>query len=938
MNKRVELHAHTNMSTMDGVCTACEYIDEAIAQGMSAIAITDHGVVQAFPEAFKEANWKGNIKLIYGMEGYFVDDKEQIVFGNSKEGLDGTFVIVDIETTGLNPQSDQIIEIAACRVKERKIVDEFTTLVNPGVEIDKEIEELTGITNEMIKDSPNISVALKQFLEFCKEDILVAHNAKFDMGFISKSLRDNYFDFMPDYIDTLALSRFLFPEMQCHKLSVLCRELEIENESQHRALGDANATAKMFIKFTEELDKKQIHDISEIDVRNDVPYYKGRSRHITIIVENEIGLKNLYKLVTKSHTEHFYKKPIILRSELQKYREGLLYGSACSEGEIYSAILDGKNDEELDKISDFYNFLEVQPIENNRYLIEQGKIKNDEALRDVNKRIVALGERNAKMVIATSDAHYVKTEDKETRQILLSHKGYEDYNKGPNLHMRTTEEMLDEFSYLGEGKAHEIVIRTPNCIADLIKPFPPMTYGEVYPVIDGAEEKLCSIATEKAKELYGTNPPEIIKERLEWELNAICENKYATQYIIAKAIVDKSKSSGYIVGNRGMVGSSLVAFLLGITEINPLPPHYYCTDCDYIEFNEDEFCGADMARKICPKCGAELNRDGYNIPVEMFMGIDGTKEPDIDLNLAENVREECAKTLCELFGDDHIIRAGTISTYAEKTAESIYKEYCEKTNKNHSKDEKKNILNKLTSVKRTTGLHPGGEIIIPQCKEIFDYTPIQYPANNIASGIYTTHFNYHELSRYLLKLDILIHDTMTILKRLEDATGLKPKDIPVDDKETFDYINSPDVNDVPEFSTEFVKEKLVSVIKPKCMDDLIRISGISHGTGTWLDNAENLIQDIDITDLISCRDDVMLFLQKNGYEKEEAYKIAERVRKGKQLTEEQYQSMLDNPKIPDWYPESCNRILYSFPRAHAAVYALNAYRIAYYKTHYPLEF
>jgi len=444
---------------------------------------------------------------------------------------------------------------------------------------------------------------------------------------------------------------------------------------------------------------------------------------------------------------------------------------------------------------------------------------------------------------------------------------------------------------------------------------------------------------EKANDLYGINTHSVVKQRLEWELNAICENKYATQYIIAKAIVDRSESLGYIVGSRGMIGSSLVAYLMGITETNPLPPHYNCPDCDFVEFVEDVFCGVDLMGKTCPKCGAELGHDGYNLPVEMFLGIDGEKEPDIDLNIAEDVRKECTNVLIEMFGQDHIVRAGTISTYASKTAECVYKGYCEKTNRKYSFDVKKRIIDKLTNVKRTTGQHPGGELIIPQNMEIWDYTPIQYPANNVNSGMLTTHFDFHSMSRYVLKLDILIHDTMTMLKKLEDATGIKPKDVPLDDKATFDYINSPDAEDIPEFSAKFVKERLIAVIKPKCIDDLIRISAMSHGTGTWTDNAEELIQEgINITELISCRDDVMLFLQKCGYEKEEAYKIAERIRKGKQLTEEQYRDMLNNPNIPDWYPESCNRILYSFPRAHAAVYALNSYRIAYYKTHYPNAF
>jgi len=937
MCKRVELHLHTNMSAMDGINTASEFIEEAKERGMSAIAITDHGVVQAFPEAYKAAK-RNDMKLIYGMEGYFVNDKEQIMFGDADEKLDGTFVIVDIETTGLNCNKDKIIEIAACKICNKEIIDEFSSLVNPGIDIPKEIEELTGITNEMVAESPDTKKVLKQFIEFCDDHTLVAHNAKFDIGFINTATKESSINFNPRYIDTLALARFLLPEYRCHKLSVLCRELEIENDSEHRAASDAEATAKILIKFFGMLEEKGILNVSKIDESNDVPYYKGKRYHITILVENKIGLKNLYRLVSKSHTEHFWKRPVILRSELIKYGEGLFYGSACSEGEIFEAILEGKSDEELDRMSDFYNFLEVQPIENNKYLIETGQVADEEGLRELNKRIVELGARNAKMVVASGDVHFLNTDDGQSRKILMHSQGYESYDNQPDMRLKTTEEMLDEFSYLGKDTAKEIVIRTPNIIADLIdddiEPFPQTNN---YPKMNDSEERIKMWSYIGARKKYGKHIPSFVEERLNWELDKIIENGYADLYMIASEMVKPSHRKGYVVGSRGSIASSVVAYFLEITEINPVAPHYYCDKCGYSELSNDANCGCDLPDKICPGCGQKLVKDGFNIPVETFMGADGEREPDMDFNFAPEIRDEIEEHLRKQFGAENIVRAGTISSIGKKVAERFVLNYCDDKKITYSSDRVDEYVWKLQNVKRTTGLHPGGTIIIPKGKEILDFTPVHYPANNIDSGMITTHFDYYALFDSLYKFDILMHDTPSMLRKLEQITGVNPETIPLNDVKTMELFSEGRTCGVPEFYTEFVKD-MMKKTGVNCFDDLIRISGLSHGTDVWLDNGECAIEEgVKLSDLISTRDDVTVYLERNGYNRKEAFKISERVRKGKGLTEEQEEEMYQKG-IQEWYIDSCNTVKYLFPRAHAASYVLLAYRVAYYKAHYPLEF
>jgi len=719
---------------------------------------------------------------------------------------------------------------------------------------------------------------------------------------------------------------------------VLCRELEIENDSEHRAASDAKATAKILVRFFDMLEEKGISNVSKIDENNDVPYYKGKRYHITILVENKIGLKNLYRLVSKSHTEHFWKRPIILRSELIKHGEGLLYGSVCSEGEIFEAILEGKSDEELDRMSDFYNFLEVQPIENNKYLIKTGQVADEEGLRELNRRIVELGERNAKMVVASGDVHFLNTDDGECRKILMHSRGYEGYDNQPDMRLKSTEEMLEEFSYLGEDTAKEIVIRTPNIIADLvddgIEPFPQTNN---YPKMKDSEERIRMWSYIGARRKYGENIPSFVEERLKWELDKIIENGYADLYMIACEMVKSSHRKGYIVGSRGSIASSIVSYFLGSTETNPVAPHYYCGKCGYSELRDEANCGCDLPDKICPECGQELLKDGFNIPAETFMGADGDRVPDIDLNFATEIRDEVEKHLKEQFGAENIVRVGTISSTSEKIAERFVLDYCKDKNIAYSDARVEEYIWKLRNVKRTTGLHPGGTIIIPEGEEILDFTPVNYPANDINSDIVTTHFDYYALCDCLYKFDILIHDTPSMLRKLEQLTGINPGTIPLNDEKTMELFSKGKTCGVPEFYTEFVRN-MMKITGVNSFDDLIRISGLSHGTDVWLGNGEYAIEDgVKLSDLISTRDDIAIYLERCDYNRREAFKIAERVRKGKGLTEEQEEEMCQKG-IPDWYIESCNTVKYLFPRAHALSYVLLAYRVAYYKAHRPLEF
>jgi len=935
--ERVELHLHTNMSAMDGINTASEYIKDAIDRGMSAIAITDHGVVQAFPEAYKAAKGK-DIKLIYGMEAYMVNDIEQCVLGETDCILDDEFVVVDIETTGLNPKTDRITEIAAYKINNGEITDTFKSLVNPEIEISQEIIELTGITNEMVLDADKVDKVLKSFLEFCGNAIIVAHNAEFDVSFIKYNLSLIGIEYKPTIIDTLALTRGLLPELKRFRLNDVCEELGVELKNNHRADDDAEATALIFIKLCEKLKAKGISNIQDI---NDslAPYYNGPYCHTSILVKNKYGLKNLYKLVSLSHTKYFHKVPRVPKSKLERYRDGLLIGSGCECGELYSAVTKGKTFDECCEIARFYDYIEIVPIENFKYFIEQGYADTEDDLKSINEFIIKVADHVSRPAVAVGDVHFLYSDDGECRKILMHNKGYSDYDNQPELILKSAEEMFENFSYLEPDKSYEIVVENSNYLAEEIdNTFEPFPMEMSYPKMDDSDERITMWSYIGARRKYGEHIPPFVEERLNWELEKIKENGYADLYLIAAELVKPSKRKGYVVGNRGCIASSLVAYFLEITEINPVAPHYYCEKCSHYEIKDNVFCGCDLEDKACSKCGEMLTKDGFNIPAETFMGADGEKEPDIDFNFAPEIRDEIENKLKELFGEKNIVRAGTISYISEKVASRFVQEYCNEKGIVYSDARKAEYIRKLQNVKRTTGMHPGGSYIIPQGKEISDYTPIQHPANNVNMDVVTTHFDNWNLCDSLFKFDILTHDTPSMLRKLEQLTGFNPEAIPLGDKDTMKLFSEGRTNGVPEFYTDFVKQ-MMKTTGVKSFDDLIRLSGLSHGTGTWLETGEYDIKqdEVDLSDLISTRDDIMIYLQRNGYNRKEAFKISERVRKGKGLTEEQEEEMYQKG-IPEWYIDSCNTVKYLFPRAHAASYVLLAFRVAYYKAHYPLEF
>ena len=936
MRKRAELHLHTTMSAMDGVSTIKDYINTAICEKMPAIAITDHATVQAFPEAYNIMKRYDDLdfrpKLIYGNEIYMVDDKPKAVMGTCDVSLKGEFTVVDIETTGLDPIKDKITEIAAYKLKDGVIVDSFTTLVNPEVDIPEEISNLTGITNEMVKDAPTIKSALADFMAFYNKSVIVAHNAKFDVSFLKSKAKESGFTFVPCYVDTLTIARTLLPDIRNYRLATVCKELNIEIEIQHRAYGDAKATAEMFIQLCEKLCDVGVDEVGKI---NDV--MKGSNRgnrvHATILVLNRSGLKNLYKLVSIANIENFYKVPITLKGDLKEFREGLLIGSGCDCGELYSAVRDGLSDDELVSIAEFYDYLEVVPIGNFEYYIESGYANDKEDLVAVNKKIVEIGEITGKPVVAVSDAHYVHKEDMICRKIVMKHQGYVDYNNQPLLSMRTTKEMLAEFSYLDKEKAYEIVVENPIKIAEMVDDlFSPIETEITY---DADIKELVDLTYKKLNEKYGDRVPQECLNRIDWELSIVGQNNRNIYNILLSAkLVEKATSDGWNVGTRGSVASSYIAYLLGITEINPLDAHYYCPSCHYVEFHKEYNCGVDMDDKVC-ECGTNLQKDGFTIPHETFFGIDGSRDIDIDFNFAPEYQEKAFEQLNELVASK-MIRCGTICTLPDKTVRSMIAEYCKDENIKLNKYSRDELATQLSYVKRTTGIHPGGVYILPNGKDISDYTPTQYPAHYHETGVQTTHFDYYSLFD-LLKVDILAHDMPSMLRQLENLTGTNSKTIPLDDKKTRALFLEKKTLGVPEFSTLFVRN-VMNKIDVSSFDNLIRISGASHGTDVWINNGENLIEEgKDFSDIVSCRDDVMLYLISHGLERKEAYKISERIRKGKGLTEEQY-IMLMNDGVEKWRLNSWNQILYSFPRARAASYVLLAYRIAYYKAHYPLEF
>lgn len=954
--KRVELHLHTQMSAMDGVSSAKQLIDRAAMWGHEAIAITDHGVVQAYPEAYAEGKKKG-IKIILGVEAYLINDYVPIVQNSRDIDFNQTYVAFDIETTGLSPKKNEIIEIGAVKIRNRSIVATFSSFIKPEKPIPQNITKLTGISNDMVLDAPKVDTILPDFLDFCGDAVLVAHNASFDLGFIKEYAQRQGITIDNPVLDTLSLSRELLKELKKHKLDIVADHLKIKLENHHRALDDAATAGEILLKLMDKLEKMGITSLNEInDALSRRTNLNGlTSYHAVILVRNEQGLKNLYKLVSKSHLEYYYRKPRIPKSLLASHREGLIIGSACEAGELYRAVLDGLPDEDLSEIVNFYDYLEIQPLCNNEHLVRSGQVAGMGALKDINRKILELGESHGKRVVATGDVHFLDPEDEYFRRILMSGQNYDDADTQAPLYFKTTEEMLEEFSYLGESVAYEVVVKAPRSIAaDIqeIKPVPDKLYP---PEIPGAEEEIRSMAITTAKEIYGDPLPEIVEKRLNKELDSIIGNGYAVLYLIAHKLVKKSLNDGYLVGSRGSVGSSFVATMTGITEVNPLPPHYICPKCKHSDFDIDTgmyACGADLPDKSCPKCGEAYNKAGYDIPFEVFLGFKGDKVPDIDLNFSGEYQPTAHKYTEELFGEGHVFRAGTIGTIAEKTAYGFVKKYLEDKQLVVTNAEIKRLVAGCTGVKRTTGQHPGGILVVPKSMEIYDFTPIQYPADDKESGTITSHFDFHSIHDTLVKLDILGHDDPTVIRMLEDLTGIDARSIPIGEKTTMKLFSSTDPLDVspeeigsvvgtfgiPEFGTKFVRQMLEDT-RPTTFAELIRISGLSHGTDVWLNNAQDLIRSNTATlvEVISTRDDIMLYLMYQGMEPTLAFKIMENVRKGKGLTPEMEEVMVSN-NVPKWYIDSCKKIKYMFPKAHAVAYVIMAFRIAYFKVYYPKAF
>ncbi|MCK4258683.1 MAG: PolC-type DNA polymerase III [Halanaerobiales bacterium] len=959
--KRVELHVHTKMSALDSVAEVKGLINTAVNWGHKAIAITDHGVVQAFPEAFNAA--KGKIKIIFGMEAYFIDDGEAIVFNANDESLDQIeWVVFDVETTGFNPTEEEIIEIGAVKIRGGEIVDTFSTFINPGKLIPPKITELTGIDDSMVSDAPTVAEILPDFVDFFEGTVLVAHNATFDLRFLQAGLVKadlNEKVSVITILDTLNLSRALLTDLKNHKLNTLVDHFKVSLENHHRACDDAKATGEILLKLLELLNDeiKTLDDINSLS--KNIDWKRLRSHHLCILVQNQIGLKNLYRLTSLAHLDYYYRNPRIPKSLLQQYREGLLIGSACEAGYLYQSVLRGASDEELKEIIRFYDYVELQPLGNNLFLLKKGQVGSMRDLEEINKRIYRLAKEENRLVIAAGDVHFIEPRDSVFREILMTGKGFEDASEQAPLYLRTTEEMLEEFKYFGEDVAQEIVIENTNLIADMIEDVRPVPEGVFPPTIDGADQEIREMAYNKAREIYGENMHEMIEKRLERELTAIIENSYAVNYLISQKLVKKSLDDGYLVGSRGSVGSSFAATMCDITEVNPLPPHYLCDKCKYIEFVTDGsfLAGPDLPNKVCPNCGDTLIKEGFDIPFEVFMGFKGDKVPDIDLNFSGDYQSVVHKFTEELFGRDYVFRAGTISTVADRTAFGFVKNYLDEKGISARAAEIQRLVKGCAGVRRTTGQHPGGLMIVPNEYEVYDFCPIQHPANDMNTDVRTTHFDYHSIHDNLLKLDILGHDAPTILRMLQDLIrkidpDFDPQKIPLDDLATMKLFSSTEplgltpeqlgaqmgTFGIPEFGTSFVRGMLEET-KPSTIAELVRISGLSHGTEVWLNNAQDLIRSkkAKLAEVISVRDDILNYLIFKGLESSIAFKIMEKVRKGKGLTEEEEAIMREN-NVPEWYIGSCQKIKYMFPKAHAVAYVVMSVRIAYCKVHYPLQF
>ncbi|TDL83300.1 PolC-type DNA polymerase III [Peribacillus frigoritolerans] len=956
--KRIELHLHTPMSQMDAVSSVSSLVGQASKWGHPAVAITDHAVAQSFPEAYS-AGKKNGIKVLYGVEINLVDDGVPIAYNEQDRFLpEATYVVFDVETTGLSAVYDTIIELAAVKIRNGDIIDRFESFANPHHRLSATTIELTGITDDMVATAPNVDEVLRRFKEWAGEDILVAHNASFDMGFLNVGYKQllGAGKAANPVIDTLELGRFLYPELKSHRLNTLAKKFDIELTQHHRAIFDAEATGYLLLRMLKDAAEKGIENHNQLNdnMGQGNAYQRARPYHAILLAQNEIGLKNLFKLVSLSHIDYFYRVARVPRSQLTKHREGILVGSACDRGEVFEGMMQ-KSPEEVEDIAAFYDYIEVQPPEVYRHLIQMEYIKDEMALKEIITNLVNLGEKLEKPVVATGNVHYLQPEDKIYRKILVNSQGGANplnRHELPNVHFRPTNEMLDCFSFLGKEKAREIVIDNTHRVAELIEEIKPIKDDLYTPKIEGADDEIREMSYSMARSIYGSQLPKIVEARLEKELKSIIGHGFAVIYLISHKLVKKSLDDGYLVGSRGSVGSSLVATMTEITEVNPLPPHYVCPDCKHSEFFNDGSVGSgfDLPNKDCPQCGAKFHKDGHDIPFETFLGFKGDKVPDIDLNFSGEYQPRAHNYTKDLFGEDNVFRAGTIGTVAEKTAYGYVKGYAGDNNLMLRNAEVDRLVQGCTGVKRNTGQHPGGIIVVPDYMDIYDFSPIQFPADATGSEWKTTHFDFHSIHDNLLKLDILGHDDPTVIRMLQDLSGIDPKTIPTDDKEVmkiFSGTESLGVTEeqimcktgtlgIPEFGTRFVRQMLEDT-KPTTFSELVQISGLSHGTDVWLGNAQELIHDntCTLSEVIGCRDDIMVYLIYQGLEPSFAFKIMESVRKGKGLTPEMVEEMKKN-EVPDWYISSCLKIKYMFPKAHAAAYVLMAVRIAYFKVHHAL--